>query len=517
MLLEHPRNISPEHCNDIANTPLSSCLLTGYSASCLEAAGHEVDVVEGYLDNLNHQAMAARLRTGRPDLVAVHLVYQWKIDHALFSLLAGLKKEGLWTHLTFYGYYPTFAYEELLLTHTWLDSVVVGEPEVTLTDLAQSLADPDGGGEILGLARRKNARDVLHSRRPPRKDLDSLPFPLRTEATFRLPEVNVQGSRGCYGRCTFCYVNPFYGSGTGWRARSPENIAAEIDRIVTERGARRFYFVDPNFFGPGDFGQARALRLATLLKPKNIRFGLEGRVNDIREETIEVLVEAGLRSILVGLESGSDHALKRMRKMTTVEQNERAIAILRRHGLKPNIGFIMFEPSSSLADVRTNLTFLERNNLLGNLAITSNVLYHHQIILKGTPCYRELLRQGRLDLADPAAYEAGTTFDDPQVALLAAVMRRITNHIFQRMSGVFSGRNPVSSGALEDTLNGMLLHRFTSLLQALENHSFDPAAADEYVEATTREMDAASDDCARMTARATRPNHPQSLRRTPAK
>ena len=38
LLLEHPRSINPERCNDIANTPLSSCLLTGYAAGVLKKA-----------------------------------------------------------------------------------------------------------------------------------------------------------------------------------------------------------------------------------------------------------------------------------------------------------------------------------------------------------------------------------------------------------------------------------------------------------------------------------------------
>lgn len=78
---------------------------------------------------------------------------------------------------------------------------------------------------------------------------------------YRLPEVNLLGSRGCYGGCTFCSINPFYGQGSGWRSRSPENIIAEIDGIISERGIRDFYFTDPSFFGPGKRGQDRAYQL----------------------------------------------------------------------------------------------------------------------------------------------------------------------------------------------------------------------------------------------------------------
>jgi 5-methoxy-6-methylbenzimidazole methyltransferase len=92
---------------------------------------------------------------------------------------------------------------------------------------------------------------------------------------------------------------------------------------------------------------------------------------------ITAFVGAGLRHILIGLESGKDESLRRMIKMTTVAQNEKALRVLRSHGVVPNVGFIMFEPDSRLEDVRINFDFLKRNDLLKNLPVTANVLYHH--------------------------------------------------------------------------------------------------------------------------------------------
>lgn len=68
--------------------------------------------------------------------------------------------------------------------------------------------------------------------------------------------------------------------------------------------------------------------MASLLKERNITFGIEARVNDIHDKTIKALVDAGLRDILIGLESGRDESLQRLNKMTTVAQNERALEIL---------------------------------------------------------------------------------------------------------------------------------------------------------------------------------------------
>ena len=252
--------------------------------------------------------------------------------------------------------------------------------------------------------------------------------------------------------------------------RSPESIMAEIDLLLAEYGKRDFYFVDPNFFGPGQQGQDRALRLASLLKDRRIRFGIEARVNDIHEKTVSALAEAGLRHILVGLESGRNDSLKRLNKMTTVAQNEKALKILRQHGIEPNVGFIMFEPDSSLEDIRANFEFLRRNDLTGNLSITANVLYHPLIILQGTRAYQRLQEEGRLRLLS-TTYEGTAGFADRQVAALAQIMSGITNYLFVKMDGIWGGKVEEPKGAqlIYAQLNRSLLNYFTDTLEQLES------------------------------------------------
>lgn len=471
LLIEHPRAFNPQRCNDIANTPLSSCLLSGYAAGMLTGAGHSVEIVEAYLENLSYETVKQRISAIKPDLLGVHMVYQWRMDRDLLSLLEGVKREGWTSYITAYGFYPSFYFEEILRSCPAMDSVILGEPELVFAELADALDRHGRPSDIAGLAGLDEHGKIKCSRRKPIEDLDGLPFPIRTEAMFRLPEVNLQGSRGCYGQCTFCCINPFYADGSRWRCRSPENIVAEIDMIVARRGAKDFYFTDPNFFGPGRRGQERAMLLASLLRSRNIRFGIEARVNDIHDETIKALVEAGLRQTLIGLESGNDASLKRLNKMTTTAQNERAIGILRKHSIEPNIGFIMFEPYSSLEDIRKNLEFLQRNSLLNNLPVTANVLYHHQIVLKGSPAFQPLRSQGLLELSPAEAYEGSVAFVDKQVASLADLMRQITNSLFLRMRAIWSGKEAEPVGAAEKyaEVNKLLVDLFEFHLRRLES------------------------------------------------
>ncbi len=509
LLLEHPRKIAHVRCNDIANTPLSSCLITGYVAGMLASRGHEVTIVEGFLDGLSYDEIHRVVSAFGPDIIGVHMVYHWERDEDLFDFLRKIKDGGNTPFIVAFGFYPTFAFEEIFRHCQAIGAVILGEPEFTFARLAEK---PDPGAdlqEIPGLAWQDSSGTICAQRREPVANLDLLPFPVRTKALLRLPEINIEGSRGCYGGCTFCYINPYYsGKGTHlslepgfggqrnvpgssrWRGRSPENIVAEIDRLMAEFGKRDFYFVDPNFFGPGQQGQDRALRLASLLKERNIRFGIEARVNDIHEQTISALVKAGLRHILIGLEGGKDESLRRLNKMTTVAQNEKALKILRLYGIAPNVGFIMFEPDSSLEDIRINLEFLQRNDLLEDLAITANVLYHPQIILQGTRAYHKLQEEGRLKLFS-TTYEGTASFADRQVAALAQIMSGITNFLFVKMDGIWSGKEeePKEAQLLYAKLNSVLIKYFTDALHQLESgKQFTPEDIADLISEAEQEM-----------------------------
>ncbi len=507
VLIEHPRRSSWVHMNDVANTPLSSSLMTGYTAAALEAAGHDVLVVEGNLGRLSAEEIAARAAVHAPDIVGMHLVYDWSDGAHVRELLAGLLNAVGDVPVLAYGFYPTFAYGDLLRAFPRVTGAILGEPEATVMEAVAALLRRDRGvgapaealTGVAGMAALVGDRVVAAPPRPLIRDLDALPFPVRTPEMLSLREVNIAGSRGCYGSCTFCTINPFYGGGSQWRPRSPESVVAEMASVLEEHPhKRRFYFVDPNFFGPRARGRERVLELARLIAERfDVRFGIEGRVNDIDEEVVEALVRAGFDEILIGLESGSDATLARLNKHTSVEQNRRALRILRSNGVEPNVGFIMFEPDSSLADVRVNLGFLEEEGLLDRLSLTANVLYHQQIMLAGTPAFRSAQAEGRLVMAPHNAYEGSIPYRHPEVEFLAETMAEACRHVFAGLPqdvwldgtavelGIAAGSAPAASApggsavpAIDLAgLNAGLVAVFRDLLEGLEEGTIAPAPA----------------------------------------
>ncbi|MCF8028153.1 MAG: radical SAM protein [Desulfobacteraceae bacterium] len=416
VVLDHPRIPSRDHFNDIANTPLWSCLMGGYAASALEAAGFETIFLDHALPGARFEETLAALAAEDPDLLCINAVYFWENTSALFDFLKDLRRAGFQGHINLFGFFPTLVYRQILSARPAVDSIAVGEFEHTLKDLAAALARGVSVAGINGLA---TAETLGHNRpRPPEKNPDLFSFPVRSHLKGT---VSILASRGCYNHCSFCPVPSFYNQGPLWRGRSPENIAKEM-ALLADRGVTSFYFCDPNFIGPGKRGRQRTVELMDRIRPLNIRFGMETRPQDLDDTVLEALTSAGFESLLMGIESGSADVLTRIDKTSGPEASARAIALCRKHGIEPEIGFLMFVPDSDLKDLTANLAFLAENRLLDRLDRTANLLSHVQIVLAGTSGYQRFEAEGRLEKKGIFGFQAGVRFADPAVARVADLL-----------------------------------------------------------------------------------------------
>ena len=430
MVLEHPRLPSEKRFNDIANTPLWSCLMGGYAASALSYAGFSTLFVNDAVPGASFVKTLEKVGEYSPDLLCINAVYFWEKTEKLFEFLSEIKANDFCRHINLFGFFPTLVSRQILSSIDAVDSVAVGEFEDTLVELAQALESGQDTDNISGLAMGTDVLDETPPCRSPRKDLDGLRFPERSilEGT-----VSVLASRGCYNHCSFCPVPSFYNQSSLWRGRSPENIALEMKALI-DQGVTSFYFCDPNFIGPGKKGKARTLRLMELIKPMNIRFGMETRPQDIDDETLAAMVEAGFESLLMGVESGSDQVLNRIGKSSGPQQASRAIALCRKHGIDPEIGFLMFTPDSKLSDLHQNMAFLMENNLLDRLDRTANLLSHSQIVLAGTSGYQMLEQKSLLKKSGIFGFEAQVTFSNPAVEWVANLVTFACHTVLRKMS-----------------------------------------------------------------------------------
>ncbi len=151
-------------------------------------------------------------------------------------------------------------------------------------------------------------------------DLDSLPLPgedLWPAVDPAEPDlwIPVQSRRGCPLECSYCSTPGL--EGRAIRARSPENVAREIERLA-QAGFRRFYFVDNTFNLPTDYAVELCERIAAERLDIGWRCGLYPQ--DVPETLVEAMAAAGCREVGLGFESGAAPVLRAMRKRFLPEE-----------------------------------------------------------------------------------------------------------------------------------------------------------------------------------------------------
>lgn len=495
ILLESPRLRNPKRFEDVVNAPLSACLFTGYIASVLRENKIKVEIVDAHLCDWSIEQTITHISNKSFQLLCVHAVYLWEKTQDIFDMLTNLRSRGVTAHINLYGYYPTFAYKKILVQFPFVDSVTIGEPEFTILNLARHvLSEKNVPVEtpvhrnstineinIPGLTFKDEKGKIVSHPRPPIRDLDQLPYPDRQDIALYQEKgivIYIQGSRGCYGHCTFCYLNPFYGQRNQWRGRSAKNIFGEIYKLHAEHAIQHFYFSDANFFGPGKPGKERAITLAELILANNldINFGFECRANDVEEYSLSRLVMAGLTNVFLGLESGDIMSLKRFQKHTTVDENKMAIHLLREYGIEPTFGFIMFEPNSTMESVRNNFDFLKEMDVMTAPAVTAHLLHHRQTLFEGTPDYQSMISE----MSDTGAgtlftnYEAQYKIKDPKVEAFSEIVVNLSRTTLSLLPKTFhceTNAFTISHKPTLDTLNNMIIDMFEKTLSYFETNT----------------------------------------------
>ncbi|MEO5374004.1 MAG: B12-binding domain-containing radical SAM protein [Alphaproteobacteria bacterium] len=264
-----------------------------------------------------------------------------------------------------YGGSLPSALPELIVERAPCDLVVHGEGEVTFPALVKALRAGDRHPEMDGVfsvrdgrAQGKRAKRMRRLDHLSRKDFSR--FDVGFYAGF-CREVDegweVMASRGCRASCSFCYK--FMGDGIG--AVDPGVVMDEIQYIIENHGLRRFYFVDENFMQVKKY-------FFSFLKEKERRgldfqFVAQSRIDEIDAERLEAGRHNGLICVSTGVESASQTVLDAIDKGISVAQTERAIALLRKHGVRPAINLIIGFEEETESDYRAMIDFVDRNQL----------------------------------------------------------------------------------------------------------------------------------------------------------
>ena len=210
------------------------------------------------------------------------------------------------------------------------DYLLTGEGEQAFVSLLEGIRKGDTS-EVKGVTSRGPDGTLRGQPPEPIPDLDAIPFPDRSYLDYgRYEKVGLITMRGCPFHCYFCKPMQDKIFGNKIRRRSPDNVVQEVAGIVRLLGNRIIHFRDDTFTlgTPAWFVRFRDLIRQSL--PGGIHFHCSSRVDQVNEEKMRLIKEAGCCQIFFGVESGSQKILDFYRKGTTPEQAVDAFRLCRK-------------------------------------------------------------------------------------------------------------------------------------------------------------------------------------------
>jgi radical SAM superfamily enzyme YgiQ (UPF0313 family) len=252
------------------------------------------------------------------------------------------------------------------------DVVVVGEGELTMTELLPALArhGPHRLHDVSGIAfRDETGNDVQTRDRAKIKDLDSLPHPDRDAIDHRLyldawkthhgsSSINLITARGCPYRCNWCSHAVY---GYTHRRRSPAAVADEMQAIVERYDPDQVWYADDVFTisHPWLEDYAAELEQRGIRKP----FETITRADRLQSErSVELLRRLGCYRIWIGSESGSQKILDAMERGVTVEQVRHATKLAQAQGIQVGMFLMWGYENEELEDIAATVEHVKQSN-----------------------------------------------------------------------------------------------------------------------------------------------------------
>jgi anaerobic magnesium-protoporphyrin IX monomethyl ester cyclase len=303
----------------------------GYGTALLRAQGHEVLLLDGLLQGLSTRALIQEIMNFEPDFTVMTTApgyLFWRCPppelRVPMALSAGLGERS--GRLVVVGPHGSTT-PAPVLEKLGADAVIRGECEDILPLLGMEGWQEQPSVFVKG----KNSRSCL----PNTTRLDALPaldWPQEWITAhhhhhhrFDIPPqgagAEVESSRGCPYSCTFCAKEYFRGY---YRKRETQTVLREIDNLLAQ-GVSYVYFVDELFLPDPE--------LLDGLDQREMRFGIQTRIDLLSPESIARLGRAGCVSLEAGVESITDQGralFGKRSRMSTPEMVERLV-LARKH------------------------------------------------------------------------------------------------------------------------------------------------------------------------------------------
>ena len=322
------------------------------------------------------------------------------------------------------------------------DFCAIGESEITIVELLDTLNFREPLEEVKGIAySNKNNIEFTPQRsllpmdcilRPAFELVDYekyVDFRLQSIPGHYLRSGFILGSRGCPYRCEFCTTH----IRSSYRERSVDDLIDEIEWQINKFNIEGFVVLDDLFY----FRESRTVEFCKKIIERNIKtkFFCHARVDKVKKETVELMKNAGVLLLAIGVESGSQKILNAMKKGITVEQIENAFKIYNEVGINTFAFIIVGHPEETEEDRRLTRQLLEKIR-------ATNVAVNYYMPMPGTPSFDFEISSAKYLSGANKFGEFSYTTDYPEFSTSVPLeeLKKFGDE-FQRMSSVDRNKN----------------------------------------------------------------------------
>ncbi|MGI5988773.1 MAG: B12-binding domain-containing radical SAM protein [Lachnospiraceae bacterium] len=265
------------------------------------------------------------------------------------------------------------------------------EPQEALKHADQVITG-EGEKVILDVVEGRIKDRLVHG--IPITNLDEVPFPDYSILKTPCEAANVISTRGCPYRCTFCTTSRMFAP---YRQRSVDNVIREI-RMYKEMGFKYLNFEDDNFTADKERAKEICRRMIkeNLTFKETFFFGRTDMADD--EELLQLLHDAHLTRVLIGIESLNQKALDSIHKGQNIDNIRRAGAACEKHGIRLIASIVLGLDDDTKADMDRSIDFAKSINAyqLQPAVLTP---------FPGTPVYEQFEKDGRMITHDWSRFD----------------------------------------------------------------------------------------------------------------
>ena len=221
----------------------------GYLAAVLKHANHEVEIYNQDIFHYTNEELANFLKIKNFDLIGLgFLDARFRETVLPLSRTINRYKKDAWFILGGNGATPIPKY---ILEETKADLILMGESEAIIPEVMKCKLNNENLVNIKGVAYWNDNEIIVNERQKPIQNLDSIPYPEWTLFPIedyssclkyhRMEQsdktLGIMSSRGCIGKCNFCYRIE-----KGLRLRNMRNVVREMQVLNERYGINYFIF-----------------------------------------------------------------------------------------------------------------------------------------------------------------------------------------------------------------------------------------------------------------------------------